>query len=347
MSRSTNGATLQDMLGDLESIVADMPTITLPSVPAGTLSFKLISDVHTEFPNWDPSSFEIPATAPILLLAGDIGCVNSKKYEEFVFNQAKRFEVVLVVAGNHEFYGSEYHEALASMRAMPAKAPKSNVYFLDCGGVVINGLPFIGCTLWSDIPVEETLTMAMCLNDYHQIKMSHTTKQETGEQKTVTKQLHPHDTTAMHAKQTQWIKRALKDTPGGCVVMTHHVPTMSFQNPTDPPQLVTAFHSPADDLIDPTSVTCWVFGHTHCSSEGLINDTLLLSNQLGYMHEHLADDNVTKYDPTMVVRLRQEEEGGKWVAIVERDGASVVGGQHTVQSDYFPIAATPLPSAAK
>ena len=48
------------------------------------------------------------AQAPVLALLGDIGKVNQDKYKNFIEAQAKMFERVLVLFGNHE-YGLAFH----------------------------------------------------------------------------------------------------------------------------------------------------------------------------------------------------------------------------------------------
>ena len=46
--------------------------------------------------------------APVLVLAGDIGTADSPTLQAFLAWAASRFELVLFLAGNHEYYGGEY-----------------------------------------------------------------------------------------------------------------------------------------------------------------------------------------------------------------------------------------------
>jgi len=50
--------------------------------------------------------------APILALCGDIAKPDTPAYRELLTKYAPLFELVLVIAGNHEYYGHEYYSGL-------------------------------------------------------------------------------------------------------------------------------------------------------------------------------------------------------------------------------------------
>src|SRR5262249_57879502 len=54
--------------------------------------------------------------------------------------------LVLYLAENHEYYDGEFESVQAAMRAT-AGGP---VELLDCSATVIDGVRFLGCTLWTD-----------------------------------------------------------------------------------------------------------------------------------------------------------------------------------------------------
>eukprot|EP00961_Rhodomonas_salina_P282238 3813531-Rhodomonas_salina.1 len=70
---------------------------------------QIASDLHLEFirtdcgGELDMDNIVVPS-APILILLGDIGIPTNALYREFLLHQAGRFEAVLVLTGNHEFY---------------------------------------------------------------------------------------------------------------------------------------------------------------------------------------------------------------------------------------------------
>jgi len=54
---------------------------------------------------------------------------------------------VIYVAGNHEFYGGHWDSTLTTMRA---EAKQSGIHFLENDSIEIDGVRFLGCTLWTD-----------------------------------------------------------------------------------------------------------------------------------------------------------------------------------------------------
>lgn len=74
------------------------------------ISIQISSDIHLEFygdKSIDYSQIIIPS-APILALLGDIGIPESENtiYRDFLLHMADKFELVLVIAGNH---GTFFH----------------------------------------------------------------------------------------------------------------------------------------------------------------------------------------------------------------------------------------------
>lgn len=72
-------------------------------------SIQYISDIHLEFLHIEAVKSiicKIIPTAPIIVLAGDIGNPFSKNnhYEKFIEEMSKKFEKVFLISGNHEYY---------------------------------------------------------------------------------------------------------------------------------------------------------------------------------------------------------------------------------------------------
>ena len=66
-----------------------------------TLSIQIISDIHLEI----VKKFTIIPKAPYLALLGDIGDPGTGRYSDFLREQARQFEKVFVLIGNHSCYG--------------------------------------------------------------------------------------------------------------------------------------------------------------------------------------------------------------------------------------------------
>ena len=66
-----------------------------------TLAIQILSDIHLEI----VKNFTIIPKAPYLALLGDIGDPGSSRYLEFMREQARQFQKVFVLIGNHSCYG--------------------------------------------------------------------------------------------------------------------------------------------------------------------------------------------------------------------------------------------------
>ncbi|KAF6827888.1 Ser/Thr protein phosphatase [Colletotrichum plurivorum] len=65
------------------------------------------------------ASYKFPASAPLLLLGGDIGrLVDYDAYRTFLEAQTRRYERVLLVLGNHEFYAMDYNSGISAARQL-------------------------------------------------------------------------------------------------------------------------------------------------------------------------------------------------------------------------------------
>jgi hypothetical protein len=105
---------------------------------------------------------------------------------------------VLFVAGNHEYYRNALPALTAQLRA---SAAGSAVHVLESDEVVLDGVCFLGCTLWSDFMAagkqELDGSMAVCarlLNDYEVITWSDEERP-----------LQPADTRALHLASREWL----------------------------------------------------------------------------------------------------------------------------------------------
>jgi ankyrin repeat protein len=74
------------------------------SLPKENFSIQVASDIHLEFyqEGKDLSQLIIPS-APYLALLGDIGLpIKRQNYKQFLLDMSEKFEIVFVLAGNHE-----------------------------------------------------------------------------------------------------------------------------------------------------------------------------------------------------------------------------------------------------
>ncbi|HLK43460.1 MAG TPA: metallophosphoesterase, partial [Thermoleophilia bacterium] len=200
----------------------------------------------------------------------------------------------IYVAGNHEFYGHAMPGLIADLRAAAAG---SSVHVLERDEVTIDGVRFLGCTLWSDFEFDgadhRELSMRVCeraVSDYHVIHNG-----------SADRVLRAQDTRELHVASRRWLAGRLADVHAGpTVVVTHHSPYISWRPPQEVLRLIAgAFVSDLSELMDGERARLWVYGHTHRWADIDVAGTRLLSNPCGYPNEPVAG-----YDPAFVVDVQ-------------------------------------------
>ena len=250
------------------------------------MRLHVISDLHVEF-----GAFELPMVdADAVVLAGDIGLGTAG------VRLARRWSdgrPVLFVAGNHEYYR---HALPALTGELRAAVVDSTVHVLENDELVLDGVRFLGCTLWSDFLAagaeELERSMSVCarlLNDYEVITWS-----EEG------RRLRPDDTRALHEASRRWLaERLAVPFDGPTVVITHHAPLVRVRPPSPVHRaLLGAFASDLTALMDGDRVALWIHGHTHRVADLEVDGTRVISNPRGYPHEPVA-----AFDPRLVVEV--------------------------------------------
>jgi predicted phosphodiesterase len=200
---------------------------------------------------------------------------------------------VLYVAGNHEFYG---HAAPGLIDELRDAASDSPIHVLENDELVVDGVRFLGCTLWSDFefdgPEQREYSMQVCeqlVNDYEHITFSPTGRR-----------LAARDTRMFHISSRAWLAERLEQPhEGPTVVVTHHAPLIRVKPPDRRLRaLAGAFASDVTDLMGQDRVDLWIFGHTHRAADLEIRGTRVLSNPRGYLHQPVAE-----FDPAFVAEL--------------------------------------------
>jgi Icc-related predicted phosphoesterase len=241
------------------------------------MKISTCNDTHLAFGDLNLNNDE---NAEVLCLNGDIcEMVNLEKYLPFFEDVCSKWNHVLYVLGNHEFYDTSIQVGSALASAIPIP----NLHVLDNDVKVIGDVTFLGSTLWTDMNKNDFLTKREChnrMNDYRFIKYND-------------KKLTPDDTIAMHEESIEFLNKSLKEvTTDKVVVMTHHAPHHKSIDPMYHGSLINyAFYSDLENLILDNNISIWLHGHCHNFSEYYIGETRVINNPRGYFkHEKVANN---------------------------------------------------------
>ncbi len=250
---------------------------------------QAFSDLHLERGGGLPRA----GAADVLVLAGDIGAgaAGLRAAAEWW-----REHPIVYVSGNHEPYGGGLPDLTSELRTAAA-AFDGRVHVLERDEVVLGGVRFLGCTLWSDFDVggasERERAMAICgeiVNDYEHIAWT-----------PAARTLRPDDTLRLHRLSRRWLEHRLGVPHAGpTVVVTHHGPLPPREGISDPLRraLAGAFISDLSPLMGADRVALWIHGHTHRRVRVAVRGTRVVSNPRGYPLEP-----VDGFDPALVLEL--------------------------------------------
>lgn len=262
-----------------------------------SVSFQVLSDLHLEI-NQQYSTYEFPVCAKHLILAGDVGrLADYDDYREFLRKQTDRFELVVLVLGNHEFYNMSFAAGLERARQLEREPSLNGRLILlhqkryDVPG---SRVTILGCTLWSKVPPESRDIVQSKIKDFQKIE-----------------DWAVDDHNAAHDSDMGWLLKEINSnvTPEkqteerSILVVTHHAPllrgTSSPQHAQNP--WSSAFGT---DILSQVSkgVNAWVFGHTHYTTEFMELGIRIVSNQRGYVLPWSnPKDKEYKFDPSKVI----------------------------------------------
>lgn len=256
------------------------------------MKINILSDLHLNHQGlpWPDND------ADVVVLAGDIARPTQ------AVDWARRIDrPVIYVPGNHEFYGGSLAARLDELRAL---CSGTQIRLLDCSETVIDGVRFVGATLWTDLELfgasaqrDEAIDAAKrCLRDFSRIytDAAHTTF------------MTPADSAAMHATQLAWLAARIATPParfnGPTVVVTHHAPSPRSIHPRFAGSLLNlCFVSDLERMLDGNRVRLWIHGHTHDSFDYAVNGTRVVCNPRGYAVDGINENDL--FDSNFIVNI--------------------------------------------
>ena len=278
----------------------------------------ICSDIHLEFADINLQNTE---KADVLILAGDIMIAQDlhdfpeqnvrtaamlemlssrqlkvQRFRDFFKRCSFQFPHVIYIMGNHEFYHGSFYASIDHMREECAKY--SNVYMLEQDTKFIDGVMFVGGTLWSNMNNRDPLTMHAIqdmMNDFIMIRNDRRSYAR----------LSAVDAAIRHDQTLAYIKTMLQEHKDKkCVVVGHHSPSFQSINPTyrAQPLMNGGYHSDLSEFIlDHPQIVLWTHGHTHHPFDYMIGDTRIVCNPRGYHNTGYSEE--TGWNPNILLEI--------------------------------------------
>ena len=255
------------------------------------MRLQIFSDLHADVR--PPSTIEVAPDVDAVVVAGDT-CEGAERGFALLRQIVPMQIPIITVIGNHEFYRRCLADELAEARRV---APLYGVSLLENDVVVVGGVRFMGCTLWTDYAIfgEANIARAMRaasdgLNDHRRI---------TWAKKPEWRRFRPAEALMLHKRSRSFLEGELaKPFEGATVVVTHHAPhPRSMHSRYGSDLLSAAYVSDLTAVIEAGQPSLWVHGHVHESFDYRIGATRVVCNPHGYGAEN------PKFDPGLVVEV--------------------------------------------
>jgi Icc-related predicted phosphoesterase len=275
-----------------------------------------ITDLHDDHRRLDV----LPEVdADVVVVAGDTMSPGHLAIRRLRALLPDRSRPIIYVPGNHDFYSSfdpkrpdaGTKTTLEAQRdvLMPAAAAETSIILLDDDEVEIDGVVFIGSTLWTSMACSPSYMSradvmreaAKRMNDYRFIKVGEGRSKD---------RLTPSDTIAMHKESLEFITKRLEKHAGrDVVVVTHHAPSPRSLRGYDPDKpgiyrdLDCCYSSNLEFLMHSDAAPAlWLHGHIHDSRDYFVGLTRTVSNPRGYPILGAKMEN-PHFDPGMVIEI--------------------------------------------
>lgn len=251
------------------------------------MKIQLLSDLHLEVhPGFRPQ----PAPdAQLLVLAGDIGSYQAGSLlpgKDYGLERFADWPVpVLYVPGNHEYDNRDFDATHAELRA---SCERLGLTWLERETVVIDGVRFVGTTLWADFdalamrPGQAPQPLDKALKQRHKAFRAANFYLEKA---ATTRHGQPWLAEGWREQALvcqAWLEQALAQPfDGPTVVVTHFAPSLRSN---DPRYGITPGTAGFCNSLEPLMAKAdwWLHGHLHCQHDYVERGCRVRTNALGY-----------------------------------------------------------------
>lgn len=234
----------------------------------------IVSDLHTNSLAWVPN--RVPEH-DVMIIAGDVA--DSPIETILQLHTIARWQSVpiIFVPGNHDVFDAD----LDFWDGEHKRLVEAGVHVLSSGqSIVIDGVRFIGATLWTDWQINDHEFGAQAWAARHMPEYAHVTRSD-GEF------IWPIDTSNSHDAHRHAVEQALKQPhEGPTVVITHHAPSArSLHAGEARGEEAGAFASDLEWMISRYRPALWVHGHIHTARDYYVGSRRVICNPRGYESE--------------------------------------------------------------
>lgn len=225
----------------------------------------LCSDLHTNFHRDGGKSLInglYDKNVDIAVVAGDLSVTVNNLLQDNIKQLCDKFPEVVFVSGNHSYYHSTLKRVDGILGDIESKT--SNFTWLNDSRVVVDGVPFIGGTLW--FPRSPTANAnEHLLNDFNCI-------------------LDVYDVYDRHEATVDFFEQNMQEDD---IVVTHHMPTYRSVAPKYKASKINCYFTcDLDDMIKNKKPKAWLHAHSHSSCDYLYHSTRIVCNPFGYPGEN-------------------------------------------------------------
>lgn len=254
----------------------------------------IISDLHLEGsnmslhnPGWD-----------YLCIAGDLS-VEHELISHFFSYVAPIDIPIIYILGNHEYEGRRLDSNVSKLKEM--LKPFENVHLLDNESIVIDGIKFIGSTLWSNFELNgiNEKKKSMDFAKYNVVDFSSIFMKNEQDKYVV---LTPEKMVKMNEESCQFIEYELRKVPfdGPKIVLTHFAPHPKSIAPRYMVHDNSYWVSNLENLMGFSDY--WFHGHTHSSFSYEVEGTKIICNPRGFSRIYDIAQNAN-FDSQMFVEI--------------------------------------------
>ena len=257
------------------------------------VNIQLLSDLHLEVhPNFKPAP---AAGADLLVLAGDIGSYQPGSLLTDPDFGLARFSPlhgwptpVLFVPGNHEYDHLDFDATHARLRET---CERLRITWLERETLIINGVRFIGTTLWTDFDAlseaQADITRNLKLRE-KAFRAANFYLRKAGVMRNG-KPMLAEEIREQALVCEGWLREALDVSfDGVTVAVTHFAPSLLSADPRYGLVPGTAgFCNSLDDLLPRANF--WLHGHLHAPSDYVKSGCRVVANPLGYSRKGEQD----------------------------------------------------------